>query len=1542
MLPQAMLFVVAVALRTTSLAPAQQPAVWVLPRWYCQRECPASEGDPLLRALRGGGEREDGENSFQQTEVGGTGKRGRGERGVRSRGRRIRAASAPRAAADREHLRRGRAASAGQDGRGRGRGRPGRAARAAGTGQGSGGSATTSGRRRQGKVATEEVAGVAGMATEVGFAVEQPRETEVHGLPTPTATPQPRVRFKDVSPVAEGQRPKNLFLYTPQSPLSPSASAASDTTSSPPALPRHPFPTDTYLPTPPVKLRREGAVEGGGGVLSDSVDSSAFENESSRTRRKRRDKRSRLTDADPQALVIDSSDLEVGSSSSAVEEDAGAAAAGRGVVREVLDVDHAAATRSGKDMAPSEAGARAGAGNQQSSRRRRRGDASHGQDENKSAESVHTEWNGRRSSARMRERASESERERERGEGRQSLSGRGRSGDSRDELAMESEQKEEDAGPYTAVPGAAVGATRGRRRSWRDESGGDCARSRLSGVGGLLEDSDMTVSGVGEEGSMVEILDSGEGQRAAAVRRRKRDVVRASEAKVYGGGYLRKDKLEWKVPCDMIGCDGKECKHFEKWERRLNRWEEGQLVRTPDGDGEIVDKDASERPLRVRLEASGMEAWYTLREVKDLAKVRSRRKLTTSLFGFGYASSAGESEALSQSGAEDSVASAAFDCHVGGDGDEETLAQYAVTSHAEALREEYGPHASVFAPGGVLKQSLQQLQEELGIEGLEMRMWPGQAQAANASMARKMRRDNFGQWQTPAHLRCARHGGGTAPCHDGDACTGGDGEWGELWEEEWEGDGTSRAGEEQPGASEVGGEGIGGACCGGGIDPRLRAFNTFVSGLTGRGDKERDVVETLGGTEKEHWQEQATTVFTGRENPWEDTRDGRGRNVRWGDLLTLPERMTAKLAPNWDLALPCLERDILLSGLVQDDAEADAVAPADAPSEATLWRVAEIAYIFRRFRDFAAEVHLENPRQMAEHVLREFASFDESMIRAALIVRQLCESVPSLEADCQDPPPPRSPDLNLRSGVESLPQFRPAGAYNGSFAHVAHFDNLGLDVSVREDWSGVLARPERTPGCAAPKGDKGVSQEGNDDGWGFVPDVLNVSEMIRTIDESFAARNISVQEVEHEEVDFDALVAAAAAEEVEEEVAASGEEQAAGSEVEQSEVYDFVSWDRLFSSAALKTRSDDKDTDLVGENDGAVAAQRNGAGGQSAAGSQTKRPGFDFGAAFRGLSSAGAGDRVPERDGGQAEHSLASWMHGGVALLGGYNGNDYLDSVDIWTQGQGATGRGEMARADGRSMVEGGGGAWHPSVTTLQGIEFSMGRRRGFLQAQCYGGKIFALGGFYAHAHGVRCSQVESFELGTWARRKEPELLSPRAWHSSAAVGGRLWVAGGNDGVQHLRTSEFLEVGKDDQGWRRGPDMLYRRYSPAAAACSGAVFVAGGYGSTVDACHVSNLDFTDSVEMLPAGSSKFVAAATLPFAMARMGLATLNGRVYCVGGYDGSTALETVFSLDPREGSWMREPSMKLRRSYLGVVSLGNSVIALGGFNGVLRRRPCY
>ena len=50
------------------------------------------------------------------------------------------------------------------------------------------------------------------------------------------------------------------------------------------------------------------------------------------------------------------------------------------------------------------------------------------------------------------------------------------------------------------------------------------------------------------------------------------------------------------------------------------------------------------------------------------------------------------------------------------------------------------------------------------------------------------------------------------------------------------------------------------------------------------------------------------------ENPWAETQDGRGRHVRWGHLLTIPERLKEHMQLNWDLRVPSLEVDILHSG----------------------------------------------------------------------------------------------------------------------------------------------------------------------------------------------------------------------------------------------------------------------------------------------------------------------------------------------------------------------------------------------------------------------------------------------------------------------------------------------------------------------------------------------------------------------------------------------------------------------------------------------------
>jgi hypothetical protein len=262
------------------------------------------------------------------------------------------------------------------------------------------------------------------------------------------------------------------------------------------------------------------------------------------------------------------------------------------------------------------------------------------------------------------------------------------------------------------------------------------------------------------------------------------------------------------------------------------------------------------------------------------------------------------------------------------------------------------------------------------------------------------------------------------------------------------------------------------------------------------------------------------------------------------------------------------------------------------------------------------------------------------------------------------------------------------------------------------------------------------------------------------------------------------------------------------------------------------------------------------------------------------------------------------WVHGGIALLGGYDGHDYLDSLDVWPhEGSGSFGTNELqalpnelqalprtqggpsfatnSKGHDGAFVR-GGGDWVSNAATLLGVDFAMGSRRAFMQTLTYGGKIWSTGGFFAHAHGVRCSQVESFEIGTWKRRREKPLLAPRAWHAAARLGCKLFVLGGNDGTQHLRTTEFLDLsstpdgeraraGGDGrvQGWRRGPEMKVRRFSPGATVCGGVVFVGGGFGSALDMCHESRMEFLTSVEMLGGGCEEWVMGPELPMPLAR-------------------------------------------------------------------------
>lgn len=60
-----------------------------------------------------------------------------------------------------------------------------------------------------------------------------------------------------------------------------------------------------------------------------------------------------------------------------------------------------------------------------------------------------------------------------------------------------------------------------------------------------------------------------------------------------------------------------------------------------------------------------------------------------------------------------------------------------------------------------------------------------------------------------------------------------------------------------------------------------------------------------------------------------------------------------------------------------------------------------------------------------------------------------------------------------------------------------------------------------------------------------------------------------------------------------------------------------------------------------------------------------------------------------------------------------------------------------------------------------------------------------------------------------------------------------------------------------------------------------------------------------------------------------LGLSVLAGRVYAVGGFNGSLRVRTVDTYDAAADQWSPCPEMEARRSTLGVAVLGNCVYAV-------------
>jgi len=101
---------------------------------------------------------------------------------------------------------------------------------------------------------------------------------------------------------------------------------------------------------------------------------------------------------------------------------------------------------------------------------------------------------------------------------------------------------------------------------------------------------------------------------------------------------------------------------------------------------------------------------------------------------------------------------------------------------------------------------------------------------------------------------------------------------------------------------------------------------------------------------------------------------------------------------------------------------------------------------------------------------------------------------------------------------------------------------------------------------------------------------------------------------------------------------------------------------------------------------------------------------------------------------------------------------------------------------------------------------------------------------------------------------------------------------------------------------------------------------------------------TDILEIYDPRNDTWETGAPLPQAVSAYALADFEGRMYLFGGWDGQTALDTVYIYDPTENTWREGTAMTIARSEAAGVVLEDRIVVLGGRNesGALNQSQAY
>ena len=204
---------------------------------------------------------------------------------------------------------------------------------------------------------------------------------------------------------------------------------------------------------------------------------------------------------------------------------------------------------------------------------------------------------------------------------------------------------------------------------------------------------------------------------------------------------------------------------------------------------------------------------------------------------------------------------------------------------------------------------------------------------------------------------------------------------------------------------------------------------------------------------------------------------------------------------------------------------------------------------------------------------------------------------------------------------------------------------------------------------------------------------------------------------------------------------------------------------------------------------------------------------------------------------------------------------------------------------------------------------------------------IYAIGG----NNGTEVGTVDEYDPSTDSWTSKADMPTPRVNHAAAAVNGKIYVFGGEAAGSDLASVEEFDPATNT--WTTKSPMPTARRNAAAAVVGNVIYVVGGCSVS---CYYDGTGALATVERYDPATDTWLTSAPMPTARWALAAATLNGRIYAIGGLGNQGVhFTTVEEYDPTTDSWSGGSPMSTPRQGHTANTVAGRIYVVGGHDGV-------